>query len=277
MGLLQLVLGLPRLGTLVYLLSHPVIVGFTSAAAIIIAASQFSKLLGVPMPRSDSFITDVGGVLAQIGHTHGATLAMGSGVLVALWLLRCRWPKLPGVLLVVAVSTAISWAIGFERNALATVEQIADADLRHLVDGVAAAVTARADLAVARLAADQAKRQLAERNRALRGIWVRRAVDAQGATQVLYAADNVPKAVKLDPTEYRIVRVADGALALQGGGEVVDAIPRHLPLLALPALTWELVGSLLSAAIVIALVGFMEAISIAKAIAARTRQRIDTN
>jgi len=36
-------------------------------------------------------------------------------------------------------------------------------------------------------------------------------------------------------------------------------------------------GSLLSAAIVISLVGFMEAISIAKAIAAKTKQKIDPN
>jgi SulP family sulfate permease len=48
-GVIQLALGLFRLGAIVNLLSHPVIIGFTNAAAIIIALSQLNKLLGVPM------------------------------------------------------------------------------------------------------------------------------------------------------------------------------------------------------------------------------------
>ena len=40
---------------------------------------------------------------------------------------------------------------------------------------------------------------------------------------------------------------------------------------------WELVVALLPAALVMALIGFMEATSISKAIAATTRQRVDTN
>ena len=58
-GLMQLALGLARLGAIVNFLSHPVVVGFTNAAAIIIALSQLSKLLGVPTMRSESFLTDM--------------------------------------------------------------------------------------------------------------------------------------------------------------------------------------------------------------------------
>src|SRR5688572_2985974 len=50
-GLMQLAMGLFRLGAIVNFLSHPVIAGFTNAAAIIIALSQLNKLLGVPTPR----------------------------------------------------------------------------------------------------------------------------------------------------------------------------------------------------------------------------------
>src|SRR3989338_2463946 len=45
----------------------------------------------------------------------------------------------------------------------------------------------------------------------------------------------------------------------------------------MPKLSLEMIASLLSGALVISLVGFMEAISIAKAMAAKTRQRIDPN
>jgi len=51
-GAIQFLLGLFRLGFLVNFLSHPVVSGFTSAAALIIGLSQLKHLLGVEIPRS---------------------------------------------------------------------------------------------------------------------------------------------------------------------------------------------------------------------------------
>jgi len=51
-GVIQFLLGLFRLGFLVNFLSHPVISGFTSAAALIIGLSQLKGLLGINIPRS---------------------------------------------------------------------------------------------------------------------------------------------------------------------------------------------------------------------------------
>ncbi|MBI4996291.1 MAG: sodium-independent anion transporter, partial [Rhodocyclales bacterium] len=48
-GIVQLALGVFKLGVIVNFLSHPVIVGFTNAAAMIIGLSQVNKLIGVPM------------------------------------------------------------------------------------------------------------------------------------------------------------------------------------------------------------------------------------
>ena len=64
------------------------IVGFTNAAAIIIALSQLNKLLGVPMARSGTFLADVWGVLQQAGDTHLPTLAMGIAAFGLMLLLR---------------------------------------------------------------------------------------------------------------------------------------------------------------------------------------------
>ena len=58
-GVLRLVLGLFKLGAIVNLLSSPVIVGFTNAAALIIGLSQLSKIIGVPFPRSDFYLGDL--------------------------------------------------------------------------------------------------------------------------------------------------------------------------------------------------------------------------
>ena len=67
------------------------------------------------------------------------------------------------------------------------------------------------------------------------------------------------------------------AIPLIGGGAVVGTIPRGLPSFILPKLSFQSVASLLSMAMIISLLGFMEAISIAKAMAAKTGQRLDYN
>ncbi|CAG0965653.1 partial putative sulfate transporter, partial [Rhodocyclaceae bacterium] len=69
-GVVQLALGIFKLGVIVNFLSHPVIVGFTNAAAMIIGLSQVNKLIGVPMGRSEHFIQDIWGVAKQVGDTH---------------------------------------------------------------------------------------------------------------------------------------------------------------------------------------------------------------
>jgi SulP family sulfate permease len=61
------------------------------------------------------------------------------------------------------------------------------------------------------------------------------------------------------------------------GGAVVGAIPEGLPGFAMPAFNLEAFSHLFIGAIIIAMVGFMEAISIAKAMAAKSKDRIDPN
>ena len=87
----------------------------------------------------------------------------------------------------------------------------------------------------------------------------------------------MPQGEKSDGYRWRIKKVNKGELSLVGGGEVVGSIPSGLPELALPSLRLGDMGMLFSSALVISLVGFMEAISIAKAMAAKTKQRINPN
>ncbi|MCS7101833.1 MAG: SulP family inorganic anion transporter, partial [Burkholderiaceae bacterium] len=69
-GAIQFALGLFRLGTIVNFVSHPVILGFMNAAAIIIALSQLDMLLGIPKARSESFLGDVWQMLGFLPQTH---------------------------------------------------------------------------------------------------------------------------------------------------------------------------------------------------------------
>ena len=306
-ALIQLTLGIFKLGVVVNFLSHPVIVGFTNAAALIIGLSQVSKLLGVAMPRSESFVQDIIGVFRQVGDTHWPTLAMGIGAMLLMWGMRKYVPKLPGVLVAVVLTTLISWAVGFERNSSAKIDQVSDPVLRGQLDravqaatevdrlnqdiavknkALAAtikaqgresirAVSLEAEVALARLALRNAMEVSSSANRALGSLPVMRQVNDQDKTVAVFPAARKPQGVKIDGTEYRIRKVDKGTLKLVGGGEVVGAIPAGLPKFSAPSLEVDKLSALLSAALVIALVGFMEAISIAKAVAARTKQRLN--
>jgi SulP family sulfate permease len=307
-GAMQITLGLFRMGSIVSFLSHPVIVGFTNAAAIIIALSQIDKLLGVSTARSDHFLKDIAVVLGQIGETHLPTLAMGIGAIALIIVLRRRWPKLPAVLIAVAVTTLLSWTLGFERSARAPIDSIADADALTLATehrkAQADIVRLNAEIG-ARLAELKSLRAAPQPNhqhlltldyqnqaqrlevralenenrlraRALRQFHLQQAKASDGETR-LYAAGQLPPGAHGDARRWRIQRIDAETLILVGGGEVVGRIPPGLPDLRLPRFGLDTIAQLFSAALVITLVGFMEAISVAKAMAVKTRQRIDPN
>lgn len=305
-GVIQVGLGVSRLGSVVSFLSHPVILGFTSAAAIVIALSQLNKLLGLPIGRSSFFLADIWEMLGQIRDLHGPSVAIGLGAMAIIWGFR-RWlPRWPGVLVAVVVATALSWATGFERKASAPLEAIEAMEIRalaagyeqttHRLEQLEASISAlqreaaqlrRDGAAAQRLAAlryeadlrrierDSLLRENRERLRDLRQLPLTGAADAQGRVERLRVGTDPQATVAAD--RWRIRGVGDGELALAGGGEVVGYIPPGLPALRAPEFSWEALRTLLSAALIIALVGFVEAISIAKAIAAKTRQRIDAN
>jgi len=86
-GVTRLVLGLLRLGVVTYLMRDPVVTGFTSAAAILILASQLPKAFGVVAPE--------GGVLWRAGWSLGhpdrwEAAALGIAVVTVLLVLTGR-------------------------------------------------------------------------------------------------------------------------------------------------------------------------------------------
>lgn len=131
-GIIQALMGLVRLGFLVNFLSHPVLAGFTSAAALVIGFSQLKHLLGIPMPRLEFF------ELLRYAATHlpeinWVTLAVGGGsILVLLYFkaglgqqlhrrgLPAQW-VLPvtksAPLVIVVLGTALVWGLQLDQRA----------------------------------------------------------------------------------------------------------------------------------------------------------------
>ncbi|WP_297527332.1 SulP family inorganic anion transporter [Thiohalobacter sp.] len=308
-GGFQILLGAFRLGILVDFLSHPVVVGFTNGAAIIIATSQLSRLFGVTVEKADRHYETVWRVLvAAVQGTHLPTMMMGLGALLLMLLLR-RWrPQWPYVLVAVVLSTVISWSIGFSQERQIRVEQVADPVVAGLLRdelGLRSTLdTLRAELG--RLEGEWETLQAlhgADDDRTLAALHARNSLaddiaglerrlntgfaELRSVTLVLsdetppraWLADDLPPGTaRLDEREWRIVGLGDeGIVALHSGGRVVGSIPTGLPALRMPALDPGIMLELLAAAITIALIGFMEAIAVARAMAAETRQRLDTN
>jgi len=306
-GCIQLALGLMRMGAIVNLLSHPVILGFTNAAAIIIALSQLNKLLGVPMSRSENFLNDIAGVLGQIGDTHLPTLLMGLSAFGLMLLLKRFLPRWPNVLIAVSLTTLVSWQIGFERNLSLPANAMQDAATTALIgeqleqnrriEAMAQDVASRREalrqasddstartrlagleyeLELAELRHDEAVLESHTRFKTLRQQRYLLISDGD-APPGLYPETSAMVGQTGQTTLWRLRKLDADGLHLSGGGEVVGAIPPGLPSLSVPRLNWSDFTNLLTAALVIALVAFMEAISIAKAMAAKTRARIDPN
>jgi len=107
-GLIQLAMGLMRMGFLINFLSRPVLSGFTSAAALIIAVSQIPNLTGLEIPSTAPVHEFLLLFFRQISETHLPTLLIGTLSIASIIGLRFWWPRFPGPLIVVAAGILIT-------------------------------------------------------------------------------------------------------------------------------------------------------------------------
>lgn len=113
-GLVQFLMGVLRMGFLVNFLSHPVLSGFTSAAAIIIGTSQLKSLLGLDLPGGKDVFLILSSAVAQISETHLVTAAIGIGSIITIQVLRSWKRSFPSALVVVVLGTAITAILGLD-------------------------------------------------------------------------------------------------------------------------------------------------------------------
>ena len=305
-GVLRLVLGVFRLGAIVNLLSSPVIVGFTNAAALIIGLSQLSKIIGVPFPRTDSYLADLWRVFYQIPDMHVLTLAFAvSAWLIIAGLSRFK-PNWPGILIVVMLTTVISYMVNYEEKISVDLAQFQEKDTAALLDVYATTqsrigqlITEIAELrrqskqskqlgdikesydlmADASVLDHQLSRLKAENTTRLidiHRIGFKLARDPADQLVIL-SSDQLPAGFTLTDDTWRFRQVSDGQIVLSAGGDVVGVVPEGLPSFSVPHIDLALLLALMPAALVMALIGFMEATSISKAIASTTGERVDTS
>jgi sulfate permease, SulP family len=333
-GAFQLTLGVLRLGMVVNFLSHPVINGFTNAAAIIIASSQFSKFFGVYVDKAPHHYETMMRVgKAALDYTHVPSLLYGIGAVAIMVALKKVNPRIPNVLVAVAVTTVISLMTGFNNDAFVDVSKVQLDGFSHKVEAFNHVVSEievigaeRAQLGadvdeqkkhetgghgksieliqleakVAMLTAkmNEAKHHAHLYRKELRDMKFEAVKTGEGdaAQFTFYPKEAIPAGITTDGETWRL-KVKNSPLdasnlTIMGGGAIVGKIPTGLsftmPGTVKDPATGEKTGEksllslktflkLLPTAIIISLLGFMEAIAIAKAMAAKTGQKLDAN
>ena len=125
-GGIQFLLGLFRLGFLVNFLSHPVVSGFTSAAALIIGLSQLKYLLGVDIPRSHHVHEILINALEKVSEINRFAFAIGIvGILIIVFSKRLN-KSLPGQLFAVifGILAVTFFGLGDGANSVSIVKEI---------------------------------------------------------------------------------------------------------------------------------------------------------
>ncbi|PKK83075.1 MAG: sodium-independent anion transporter [candidate division Zixibacteria bacterium HGW-Zixibacteria-1] len=312
-GLFQLLLGVLRLGLVVNFLSHPVVNGFTNAAALIIASSQLAKIFGVNVVQAEHQYETVYNIFRAAWYfTHWPTLGLAILAFIIMYAIRRINPRLPYVLVAVGVTTIISWATGFEHNCAMKLNQIKSHEAVRTINQFNETVDRIQELVDQRiqLGADMKKavgvygenslaaasvhnelsllnieiEELKERNQLLKQqLWMihLKSTGTHDGAMEFYDLQTNIAGMQYDQYNWRLLvgnrRIDSAAVRMACGGSVVGNIPRGLPSLIFPKFDTSVAFNLLPIAIIISLLGFMEAISIAKAMAARTGQRLDPN
>jgi len=193
-GVIQMVMGILKIGFLVNFLSHPVLSGFTSAVAVVIGLSQFKHLIGVSIPRTESTFEIIGLIIPQLENTNLVVLALSIAS--------------------ISVLLYFKFFLG-----------------RHL-------------------------------------------------TQIGISETIIAPLVKLGPLVIAILGlgiVAVGGWDVAFSVPIVGKVPAGLPPFALPTFDNELIVELLPFAFTLGIVGYLESISVAKALASRRREKVDAN
>jgi MFS superfamily sulfate permease-like transporter len=310
-GIFQFSLGVLKLGLVVNFISHPVVNGFTNAAALIIASSQLPKLLGVYVDKAPFHYETIFRVLkAAFHYTHWPTLFMAALAFAIMYGLKRLAPRIPNVIVAVVIATGLSWAIGFEYTKIADISTINSKELgpkitrfNRVVNSIALLSEKRSGLlsglknsnqnpnalkmldtkhALERVNVriQQFKDQAATYRKELRSLLFE-GIRQSGGSLKFFPLGAKPENAESDGRVWRIkvgnALLATDRLQMTGGGEIVGKIPRGLPSFSMPAFDFHIIWHLIPFAVIISLLGFMEAISVAKAMAAITGQRLDPN
>jgi SulP family sulfate permease len=123
-GVYQLAFGLARLGKLVNFVSHTVVIGFTAGAAILIATSQMKHILGIYIPKGESFLHTWMDVFRDIDTMNLAIFEVALVTIIVTILSKRYLPKLPNLLIGMLAGSLVALGLGAESHGIELVGEI---------------------------------------------------------------------------------------------------------------------------------------------------------
>ncbi len=123
-GVYQLSFGLARLGNIINFVSHTVVIGFTAGAAILIATSQMKHVLGIFIPKGESFLHIWADVFNQYSEINLIVLGVAMSTLAAAVLVKILLPKLPNLLIGMLAGGLVGMYLGGEAVGIKFVGEI---------------------------------------------------------------------------------------------------------------------------------------------------------
>ncbi len=123
-GAIRFTVGILRLGFIVDLISNSVVIGFTSAGALVIALSQFKHFLGFPVVNTTHIFTVIADIVQKIHLTNPYTLILGLAAYLIIWGSRKVNPYLPGALIAVGVTSIATVLLGLPSKDVAIVGSV---------------------------------------------------------------------------------------------------------------------------------------------------------
>ncbi|MFN4319927.1 MAG: SulP family inorganic anion transporter [Aquificaceae bacterium] len=123
-GFIRFMVGVFKLAFVVELISTSVIIGFTSAGALVIALSQFGHLLGFKITQSTHIYEVITDILSKISQTNPYTLVIGVLAYFIIWISKKINPLIPGALLAVIITSFLSYFFSLQNFSVSLVGDV---------------------------------------------------------------------------------------------------------------------------------------------------------
>jgi len=124
-GMIQLVMGIARFGALVNFISHSVVIGFTTGAALLIATSQLKHLFGLLLPRTHHFHETIHALAIRTGEINPYAVVVGCTTILSGILCKRFCPRFPFMIASMLIGSffalVLQGVFGAETTQIATV------------------------------------------------------------------------------------------------------------------------------------------------------------
>ncbi len=117
-GCLYLLIGVFRMGVIMYFISHSAVKGFTAAAALIIISTQLPHFLGIAAPRHEYIFPTLFDLVKALPSLHFPTFLIGLTAFVLIYGIKRYNKSLPAGLIALIITTGVIVGFNLHQNGI---------------------------------------------------------------------------------------------------------------------------------------------------------------